>query len=148
MPSGTVIAEFPATVERVWEKIADLENAPSWVPDLISVRRLDSGPTQTGSRFAEVARVQGREIEMVVTITDYAEPHVIAHEGEGGSVKIGGRTTIDATPTGCRVTNEWRLELSGILRFASPIAGNWTRNNIETSMRELRALLDREDGPA
>ena len=145
MPSGTVVAEFPATVERVWEIITDLENAPSWVPDLISVRRIDSGPTQVGSQFAEVARVQGRKIDMVVTITEYAAPGLIAHEGEGSSVKIDGRTTIVATASGCLVTNDWQLELSGMLKLASPIAGNWTRSNIEASMRALRERLDEQD---
>lgn len=144
MPSGTVVADFAAPVARVWEIITDLENAPSWVPDLVSVRHMDSGLTRVGSRFAEVVRVQGREIEMVVTITEYAAPRLIAHEGEGGSVKIGGRTTIDQTPSGCRVTNEWWLELSGMLKLASPIAGNWTRNNIDSSMRALRQQLEPE----
>lgn len=141
MPSGTVVADFAAPVERVWEIITDLESAPSWVPDLISVRRIDAGPLQVGSRFSEVMRVQGREIDMTVTITEYAAPRLIAHKGEGGPAKIDGRTTIEETVDGCRVTNEWSLELSGMLRLASPIAGNWTRNNIESSMQALRVKL-------
>jgi carbon monoxide dehydrogenase subunit G len=145
MPSGTVTTEFPTPVESVWEIITDVEQAPSWVPDLVSVRRIDTGPIQVGSQFAEVMRVQGRQIDIVVEIIEYAAPRLIAHEGQGGSVKIGVRTTIDETPSGCRVTNEWRLELSGMLRLASPIAVNWTRNNIESSMRGLRQRLEQEE---
>ena len=141
MPSGTVVAEFSVLPEQVWEIITDLENAPSWVPDLISVQQLDSGPVQVGSRFAQRMRVQGREIDMQVTITEYSAPGLIAHEGTGSSVKIRGRTRIDATASGCKVTNDWQLELSGILRFAAPLAGNWTRNNIESSMKALAVLL-------
>ena len=145
MPSGTVVADFAAPVERVWEIITDLESAPSWVPDLISVRRIDAGPLQVGSRFSEVMRVQGREIDMSVTITEYVAPRLIAHKGEGGPAKIDGRTKIEETADGCRVTNEWSLELSGMLRLASPMAGNWTRNNIESSMRALRLRLGEEE---
>lgn len=144
MPSGTVVADLPATPEKVWEIITDLESAPGWVPDLLSVRRLDSGPVGVGSRFEEVMNVQGRKTDMKVTIHEFDAPRVIAHSGEGKSVKIHGRATIAETPNGCRVTNEWRLELSGLLRLAAPLAGNWTKNNIEQSMTALRQRLERD----
>ena len=144
MPSGTVVAEIAATVEQVWEVITDLENAPQWVPDLLSVRRIDSGPLGVGSQFEQVMNVQGRKVEMIVTIEELDAPRVIMHSGNGGSVKIGGRATLSETPDGCSVTNEWTLELSGLLKLASPIAGNWTQNNIEESMRRLRARFEQE----
>ncbi len=142
MPSGTVVADLPAPPERVWEILTDLENAPSWVPDLVSVRRLDNGPMKAGSQFEQVMNVQGRRMEVTITIREFDAPRVIAHSGEGKSVKITGRASIIETPNGCRVTNDWGLELSGLLKLGSPIAGNWTRNNIEQSMSALRARLE------
>ncbi len=143
MPSGTVVAEFEASPEAVWKIITDLENATDWVPDLISVQRLDSGPMGVGSRFKELVNVQGRRVEMLVTVKEFDAPLVIAHSGEGGSVKISGRATISETQTGCRVSNDWSVELSGMLRLASPLAGAWTRKNIEDSMEALRGLLSK-----
>lgn len=147
MPSGTVVAEISATPERVWQVITDLERAPGWVPDLESVRRIDSGQMGVGARFAEVMRVQGRRVEVTVTITEFSPHERIAHKGEGGSVKIGGSTIIKETATGCTVTNNWSLELSGLLRFASPLAGAWTQKNIQSSMDALKAMLEKESGP-
>lgn len=144
MPSGTVVAEIAATVEQVWDVITDLENAPQWVPDLLSVRRIDSGPLGVGSKFEQIMNVQGRKVEMIVTIEELDAPQVISHSGKGGSVKIGGRATLSETPDGCNVINEWTLELSGLLKLASPIAGNWTQNNIEESMRRLRTRFEHQ----
>ncbi len=143
MPSGTVVADLPASPEKVWEIITDLEHATDWVPDLISVKRLDSGPIRVGSQFDEVMNVQGRKMDVKVTIAQLDAPKVIAHTGEGKSVKINGKATITETPGGCRVMNEWSLELSGLLRLAAPLAGNWTKNNIEHSMRTLRERLEK-----
>ena len=70
MPTGTVVAEFPASTETVWEIITDLENAPTWVPDLLSVRKLDSGPMAVGSRYEQRMKVQGREMMVTVAIEE------------------------------------------------------------------------------
>ena len=137
MPSGQVVTEFSAPPEDVWNIITDFENAPSWVPDLMSVRRIDSGPLAIGSQFEQVMRVQGRNMQIALTIREVDAPRTIAHTGEGKSVKISGRATITETPTGCRVVNEWSIELSGLMKLAAPIAGSWTQNNIEESMRAL-----------
>jgi carbon monoxide dehydrogenase subunit G len=142
MPSGTVEANFAATAARVWSVLIDLENAPAWVPDVISVKKLDPGPIGTGSRFAQVVEVQGRRMELLVTLTEFEPLSRIAHSGVGKSVKLGGRTTIATTETGCRVTNEWTLELSGFLKLGSSIAAAWTRRNIEASMEALRKQVE------
>ena len=142
MPSGTVIADLPVSPQEAWDILADLESAPSWVPDLVSVKLVGSGPLGVGSQLDQVMNVQGRTMEVRLTIKQFDAPRVIAHSGEGKSVRISGRTTIAETPTGCRLTNEWNLELSGFLKLAAPLAGNWTRNNIEQSMRALQARLE------
>ena len=121
--------------------MTDFENAPSWVPDLVSVAKLDSGQLAIGSQFKQIMRVQGREVEVVLTIKELDAPRTVAHVGEGKSVKISGRASLRETPTGCQVVNEWGLELSGFMKLASPIAGSWTQNNIEQSMKALSDRL-------
>jgi uncharacterized protein YndB with AHSA1/START domain len=147
MPSGTVEADFAASPERVWSVLVDLENAPSWVPDVVSVKKLDSTPIGTGSRFAEVVEVQGRKMDLTVSVTEFDPPRRIAHRGIGKSVEIGGQTSVVPTPTGCRVINEWSLELSGFLKLGSSIAATWTRRNIEASMEALRKLVESDPRP-
>lgn len=146
MPSGTVVADFPASPVKVWEILADLESAPGWVPDLISVTKLDSSPVGVGSQFEQVMNVQGRRTDVKVMIKEFDAPRVIAHSGKGKSLKINGRATIAETSTGCTVTNEWSLELSGLLKLAAPLAGKWTKNNIEQSMNALREKLKQASG--
>ena len=142
MPSGTVEAEFNAPAERVWAVLTDLENTPQWVPDVISVKRLDPGPIGAGSRLAQVVEVQGRRMDLLVNVTEFDPPRRISHRGTGKSVEISGRTTVVPTEHGCRVTNEWSLELSGLLKLGSSIAASWTRRNIEASMEALRKRVE------
>lgn len=145
MPSGQVVTEISASPQEVWDIITDFENAPSWVPDLLSVRRVDSGPLGVGAQFEQTMRVQGRNMDVVLTVREFDAPRTIAHTGEGKSIKISGRATVTETPKGCRVVNEWGLELSGLMKLASPIAGNWTQNNIQESMKALRRKLGATD---
>jgi carbon monoxide dehydrogenase subunit G len=142
MPSGTVEAVFAATAEAVWAVLVDLESAPSWVPDVISVKKLDPGPVGVGARFAQVVEVQGRRMELLVTLAEFDPPRRIAHKGVGNSVQLGGRTTVIPAEDGCRVIHEWSLELSGFLKLGSSIAASWTRRNIEASMEALRKQVE------
>jgi uncharacterized protein YndB with AHSA1/START domain len=142
MPSGSLTTDFAASPERIWAVISDIESAPQWVPDMLSSRRVDSGPLGKGSRFEQVMRVQGRRVTATVEIVEYAEGKTMAHTGQGGPVKFGGRFELTPTESGCSVTNSWWLELSGMLRLASPVAASWARKNIEDSMSALRKLLE------
>lgn len=141
MPSGSITTDLTATPEQVWAIVSDLESAPEWVPDMVSARRLDSGPLQVGAQFEQVMRVQGRKVTAKVQVAEYREGEVFAHSGEGGPVKFGGRFELTPMATGCRVVNSWWLELSGMFKLASPMAANWARNNIEQSMKALDELL-------
>jgi hypothetical protein len=141
MPSGTIVSEVNATAERTWAVIADFEKAPEWVPDLISVRRLDDGPMGVGSRFEEVVEMRGRRDTATVTVTEYEPGRVFAHAGESTPARFGGRFEIAPMGDRCRVVHDWHLELKGMFKLMSPLASMWVRNNIEGAMAGLERYL-------
>ena len=144
MPSGSLETEFSSSPREVWDIISDYDSAPAWVPSLVSVNPLTSGPLTVGSRFAQVMQVMGREMELTITITELDPPTRIAYSGEGKSVKITGRSTISETPSGCTLNSDWSIELSGMMRLSTPLAVAWTRDNLKQTMKALTDRLSQQ----
>ena len=144
MPSGSLETEFSSSPREVWDIISDYDSAPAWVPNLVSVSPLTSGPLTVGSRFAQLMHVMGREMELTITITELDPPVRIAYSGEGKSVKITGRSTISETSNGCALSSDWSIELSGMMRLSTPLAVAWTRDNLKQTMKALADRLSQQ----
>ena len=79
----TAIADLPATTQRVWAVLADLEGQARWMPDVASIRVL--GPERgVGARLAVRTKVLGVPLvtdRVVVTTWDPPARLAVRHEG-------------------------------------------------------------------
>ena len=62
----SISVEIAAPAEQVWAVMSDLEAWPSWAPTVTSVRLLDDGPPQVGSR-AKIAQPKLPQTEYTIT---------------------------------------------------------------------------------
>jgi len=140
---GRVSFHVRRPVAEVFAYVSNLELAPEWVPDLVSVRKTSTGPLGVGTRYDEVVHMGGRMAEAQLEVTEYSPPRVFAHRGQGGPAHFSARFLFTPEEPGTLVTHEWEVRLSGMFRLMSPLASNWVRKNVEAGMENLRRRLER-----
>ena len=96
MEQSTTI-DIAAPPERVWEVMVDVEHWPDWTDTVTSVRRLDDGPLQVGSR-ATIDQPKIPETEYVVTELDTGTSFTWVATGPG--VRTTARHTVEPIPGG------------------------------------------------
>lgn len=125
------------TPEQVFDVLSDLERAPEWVPDLLSVKKLTPGPVVVGTRYAERVRMGSREGDAELEVTEHERPRVFAHRGKGGPASFGARFVLEAEDGGTRVTHEYELRMSGMFKLMTPMMAGWVKKNSEAAMASL-----------
>jgi uncharacterized protein YndB with AHSA1/START domain len=63
-----------APVERVFDYLATPATRPEWLDSTIKVENISEGPIGVGTSWTEVAKIAGRVIEQVRTVTEYERP--------------------------------------------------------------------------
>lgn len=78
------IIVIDASIERVWQVLADVEGQPRWMHDMKAVRVLTPGPVGVGTRGEADVRIFGMKVLDPITITALEPPRrfAIRHEGQ------------------------------------------------------------------
>ena len=142
MPQGSITFTVKKSPSEAFAYIADMENAPNWVPDLVSVEKATPGDVRVGTVFNEVVRMGDKEMAGSMEVTEYDPPRVYAHAGEGGPSKFSARFTFEADGEGTRVVHDYEVEVGGVLKLMSPVIGGWVKCNSERAVEELKRILD------
>lgn len=124
---------LPASPERAFQGLTELENAEAWMPGLISVERLDGTAAGVGSRWRETRKIYGKEVTEELEVTAFEPPsrfglRVDGSKGSSGSGiytfdyrlspdGAGTRVVLDASIGGVSRVREWITRLfSGMYR--------------------------------
>ena len=59
----------------VWDYMTDVTNIPVWTPSAEECRRLTSGPTGVGTRFAGYSKFLGRRVDWIGEFTEVKRPY-------------------------------------------------------------------------
>ncbi len=108
----SITVEIEAPPERVWEVLVDVERWPEWAETVVSVRRLDDGPLQIGSR-AKIDQPKIPETEYVVTELEPRQWFTWVATGPG--VTTTARHEVEALPGGGGTRVRLAVEQAGLL---------------------------------
>jgi len=61
-------------VETAFDYIANPANRPEWLDTTLEVKNISEGPIGVGTSWTEVAKIAGRTVEQVRTVTEYERP--------------------------------------------------------------------------
>ena len=128
--------------EEAFDLVADLEKAPSWVPDLVSMNKVSDGEVGVGTRYAEVVQMGKNQGDAVLEITEYVAPRIFAFKGQGGPSRFTGRYVLEPAADGTAITHHYSVRLTGIMWLFSFVTNSWVRKNTAAGMENLKGLLD------
>ena len=141
---GTVSIVVKSNPEQVFDYIANLENAPEWVPDLVSMRQTTSGEVGVGTRYSETVKMGKRESEAELEVTEYDRPNLFAHNGEGGPVRFTARFTVTPDGNGTKIVHDYSVKMTGLFKILAPLTNGWVRKNTNAAMDNLKEILDKQ----
>jgi len=142
MPKGNLEITIAAAPAKVFAFVADLEGAPDWVPDLVSVTKLTEGPVGVGTQYSEIVKVADKEGAGSLEVTRYEPDRVFAHKGQGGPAKFTATFTVEPSGDGARVVHEYEVKLSGMAKLMSPVLTTWMKKNGEKALANLKSRLE------
>lgn len=142
MAAGSMEIHVDRKPEDVFAYVSDLENAPQWVPDLVSVTKKTDGEIGVGTRYDEVVRMGKNEGEAQLEVTEYDPPRSFAHRGQGGPSRFTARFTFTPDGDGTRLKHDYTVQLSGFAKLMTPMITGWVRKNADAGMQKLKEALE------
>lgn len=122
--------------------LADFSNAAEWDSGTVSCERV-SGDGGVGTRYRNVSRFGGRNVELEYTVEEVDEPTFVI---VGRNKNTTGRDTIVVTPGpagGCRVDYTAEFEFSGLARYLGPVVRPLLDRLGDNTARQLTECLNR-----
>ena len=129
--------------EEVFAFIHDFEGIARWQPHVIESKQ-SSTPPQVGTELHQVRQFFGRRIQSVFEITEYDPPKTSSFTCTSRPVPMDGTYVLEAVERGTELT--WRCEMhgSGFMRLAEPLFARLAQDELDTSFRHLKELLEAE----
>jgi carbon monoxide dehydrogenase subunit G len=142
MAEGVFSIRLKRPPAAVFPLVANLERAPEWVPDLISVTKKTPGAIEVGTRYSEVLRLGNATGTGLLEITEYAAPHTFVYKGQAGPSRFVTRFTLEPDGDGTLLTYHYTVRMKGLFRLLDPLVSGWLRRNTEVAMGNLRHVID------
>lgn len=134
-----------ARVDEVFEFMADLDRVPQWVAGVRQARVLEGDPCAVGGRVAHVNEFMGRTFESTFEVVEWMPNELMAFNVLSGPLRGTSRETLVAmSAETTKVEIEVEGDATGVFRFMGAIAGRAARQQLETSLDNLKKLIEQE----
>jgi len=101
MRTFAINVDIQATPERVWAVMSDVERWSEWTASIKSIRRLDKGPFQIGSR----AWVRQPKLPPALwKVSQLQNGRSFTWVSASPGIRVLGKHSVEPTPTGSRAT--------------------------------------------
>ena len=143
---GEIVIGRP--VEEVFDFVADERNEPRYNAQMPRAEKISEGPIGLGTQYrAEV--VSGRQVvPMVIEVTGYERPRMLASTTRMSSMDIRYALTFDPVSHGTRMRWVGDVEPKGLLRLLRPIVGWMGRRQELRIWTSLKHFLEGPDAAA
>ncbi len=128
-------------VEEVFAYSNDTSHWAEWIPGLIEVSAPE-GPLHAGTRIGEVFKFLGRPIESTFEVVEYEPNRRVTFRTVAGPIPMTGTQTYEPVDGATRLTMSGEGEAGGFFKLAEPVVAQMTRRQFQTSLDNLKDLLE------
>lgn len=137
---GKIVINRP--VEMVFDFVADECNEPRYNPDMLRVEKVTDGPIGPGTQFRAETTSMGRTIEMIIEVTVYDRPRLLASSTRLSYMDIYGTLTFDRVGDGTRMGWSWDVKPRGVFRLMTPFIGIAGKRQEDRNWKNLKHYLE------
>lgn len=130
----------------VFEFLAHLENIPRWNYAIAQTRKTSTGPVRAGTTYVQFRTVPAPAEERL-EVTEYVPDRRLSITGELAGMPAELSYVIEPAGDATLVTNTVRLQPSGLLRLAAPMATSRIKQAVAANLNVLQHILDRSPSP-
>lgn len=130
-------------VEEVFAFVTNYETHQQWQSGIVEAKVTSEGPLGVGSRYTYVMQMLGRRLETAGEITEHEPPSKHGWKATSGPFPVfQGAFLFEAVNGSTKVTMVGEAEPGGFFKLAEPIALRMTQRQLETSLNNLKDLLE------
>ncbi len=130
-------------VEEVFAYVADVENEPQWISEVMEVRRTSDGPIGVGSTYDNVVHFLGRQIVDPHEVVQYEPNKKFTFKSHSGQISFEGTHAFEPTTNGAtRFTFVASGETGTLFRLAEPIVNRMINRQWDANVANLKELLE------
>ena len=137
--------EIPASPDRVFAFVADLDNLPKWQTGIVSARMTSAPPVRAGSTAHVVRELMGQQLAVDVTITEFEPGSRLGLRSAASGIGI--EAFLDLAPSDQGSLVRFAMEISAQNVFMRALEGTVAgaaAGDLAASLDRLRAALPAE----
>ena len=128
---------------EVFAFLADLNNFPKWRANLVSFKILTEGPTEVGTRCAEVVQVGPMRATGTCDVTEFSPGKMLVFKATTAGFVYDGRIVVDPWENGSRLTLTGDVYPIGPMKLMQPVLRRKLESGIEKEVSAVKEFLER-----
>ena len=145
---GVVQIHAQAQRQAAFAYVADLENAPHWVLDLVSVTLETEWEPGCGAHYTVTVKMDNRCNVAELEITEYDPSHEFTHRDQGGPARFTSRFEFKPDNRGTLIVHHYTVCMTCLSILMSPLTNRWPRSGLSSTSRPTDHRATKSDMPA
>ena len=108
-------------VDVVFDYVADQTNEPQYNSSMVRAEKVGAAPVGKGTKFRSAVRSAGRTAEMVIELTDYDRPRLLASTTTMEQADIEYKLRFEPVAAGTRMRWSGQVRPKGAFRLLGPV---------------------------
>jgi uncharacterized protein YndB with AHSA1/START domain len=142
-----ITAEHTVTIQRPVEEVfaylTDVSNVPQWQAGVSKTERESGEPVAKGTRFTEVRKFLGRELESTLEVTEYEQNHLFSIKTLVGPVPFEVRHVFQAADSGTIIEVSGSGEPGGFFKLGEALVSRNAARTFRKDFATLKSILER-----